>query len=281
MTISGNARVAGVIGWPVGHSLSPRLHGYWISAYRIDGAYVPFAVSPDHLPEAIRSVAALGLVGINVTVPHKTAVLELVDVCDDSARRIGAINTIVVGPDGALRGSNTDGFGFLESLRQEAPGWDATGGPAVVIGAGGAARAICVALQDAGAPDVRVVNRTEARAAQLVEEFGAPLRKTSWNDRAAALDGAALLVNTTTLGMHGQPALDLALDALPDSAVVTDIVYVPLETPLLRAARTRGNRIVDGLGMLLHQARPGFAAWFGREPEVTAELRAHLLRAIR
>jgi shikimate dehydrogenase len=138
-----------------------------------------------------------------------------------------------------------------------------------------------VALQDAGAPDVRVVNRTEARAAQLVEEFGAPLRKTSWNDRAAALDGAALLVNTTTLGMHGQPALDLALDALPDSAVVTDIVYVPLETPLLRAARTRGNRIVDGLGMLLHQARPGFAAWFGREPEVTAELRAHLLRAIR
>lgn len=279
MTITGKARVAGVVGWPVGHSLSPRLHGFWLDAYRLDGAYVPFAVPPERLPEAIRALPALGLAGVNLTVPHKEAAVALVDECDGAARRIGAVNTIVVGPDGTLRGSNTDGFGFVESLRHGVPGWRAAAGPAVVLGAGGAARSLCVALQEAGAPEIRVINRTESRSVRLAEDFGTPLRSVPWQRRAAALEGAALLVNATTLGMTGQPALDLALDALPTTTVVTDIVYVPLETPLLRAARERGNPVVDGLGMLLHQARPGFAAWFGREPDVTDALRAHLLSA--
>ena len=281
MTVTGKARVAGVMGWPVGHSLSPRLHGYWLSAFGIDGAYVPFAVPPHCLAEAIRALPALGLAGVNLTVPHKEAAVVLVDSCEESARRIGAVNTIVVSADGTLEGSNTDGFGFLESLREVAPRWNAAAGPAAVIGAGGAARGICVALQQAGAPEIRVVNRTADRAERLVEEFGAPLCAVPWQDRADALEGAALLVNATTLGMAGQPALELSLGALPAAALVTDIVYVPLETPLLLAARAHGNTVVDGLGMLLHQARPGFAAWYGREPEVTPALRAHLLDALR
>jgi shikimate dehydrogenase len=267
------------MGWPVGHSLSPRLHGFWLAAYGIDGAYVPFAVAPGSLPAAIAALPALGLAGANLTVPHKEAAMALIDSCDDTARRIGAINTIVVGSDGMRHGFNTDGFGFVQSVGQGAPGWSAGDGPAVVIGAGGAARAICVALQDAGVPEIRVVNRTAERAARLVAEFGAPLRALSWKDRGAALEGAALLVNTTTLGMTGQPALELVLDALPREAVVTDIVYAPLMTGMLRAASARGNRIVDGLGMLLHQGRPGFAAWFGHDPAVTPALRRHVLQA--
>ena len=279
MTLTGKARLAGVMGWPVGHSLSPLLHGFWLDRYGIDGAYVPFAVSPDRLGTAIGALRALGLAGVNLTVPHKEAAMALVDSCDAAARRIGAINTVVVEAGGGLRGFNTDGFGFIESVRQGAPGWSAGAGPAVVIGAGGAARAVCVALQDAGVPEIRVANRTPERAIRLARDFGAPLRAISWENRAAALDGAALLVNATTLGMTGQPPLDLSLDALPRQAAVTDIVYAPLATGLLRAAADRGNPVVDGLGMLLHQGRPGFAAWFGRDPEVTPELRAHVLGA--
>jgi len=280
MTLTGKARVAGVMGWPVGHSLSPRLHGYWLSEYGIDGAYVPFPVMPDRLAEALRALPALGIAGVNLTVPHKVAACGLVDTLDDAARRIGAINTVVVGPDGALEGRNTDAYGFIAAIAETAPGWRAADAPCVVIGAGGAARAVCVALQDAGAAEIRVINRTSARARELAAALGPPLGVVGWDDRAEALAGAGLLVNATSLGMIGQPALDLDLGRLPADAVVDDIVYAPLETPLLAGARARGNPLVDGLGMLLHQARPGFAAWFGRDPRVTPAVRAHVLAAL-
>jgi len=276
MTITGKAKVAGVMGWPVGHSRSPLLHNFWLAQLGIDGAYVPFAVRPESLEAALRALPALGLAGVNLTVPHKEAAVALMDTLDAPAKRIGAVNTIVVA-NGRLEGRNTDGYGFVENLRAGAKGWRGANGPAVVIGAGGAARAIAVALIDEGVPEIRVVNRTAARAAALTAEFGKPLVAVTWERRATALDGAALLVNATTLGMTGQPALALPLDALPKAAVVTDAVYAPLETALLAAARGRGNVCVDGLGMLLHQARPAFAAWFGHDPEVTPELRAHVL----
>jgi shikimate dehydrogenase len=280
MMLSGRARLAGVIGWPVGHSLSPRLHGYWLDRYRIDGAYVPLAVRPEHTAGALQALATLGFAGCNVTVPHKEAALAAVDAADAAARRIGAVNTIVVDRDGRLHGSNTDGFGFLENVRFEAPHWHAGDGPAVVLGAGGSSRSVCVALLDARVPEVRLINRTYPRAQRLAAQIGGAIRPLPWAERAEALADAMLLVNTTTLGMTDQPALDIDLAALPTAAVVGDIVYVPLETGLLKAARARGNAVVDGLGMLIHQARPGFAAWFGREPEVTDELRRFLLAAL-
>jgi shikimate dehydrogenase len=284
VTLTAKGRLAGVIGWPVGHSRSPQLHGHWLARYRIDGAYVPMAVAPERLEAALRGLAALGFRGCNVTVPHKEAAMALVDELDPLARRIAAVNTIVVREDGSLFGTNTDGFGFLANLQAGAPGWPAGRGPAVVVGAGGAARAVIVALAEAGAPEIRLANRTRARAEKLAAELGAaelggPVTVVDWADRAAALDGAALLVNTTTEGMVGRPALDLPLDALPAEALVNDIVYVPLETPLLAAAKARGNPVVDGVGMLLHQARPGFEAWFGVAPVVDAALRAAVLGA--
>ena len=277
MIISGKAKLAGVMGWPVGHSRSPRLHGFWLERYGIDGAYVPLAVPPERAAEAIRALPALGFRGCNVTVPHKEVAAATVDRLDDSARRAGAVNTIVVLEDGTLEGRNTDGFGFLENLRAGAPGWAASAGPALVLGAGGAARAIVAALLNDGAPEVWLVNRTRARAEQLASDIGAGVRVFDWVSRETLLADAALVVNTTTQGMNGQPALDLDLRHLAGHAVVTDIVYTPLMTPLLDAARARGNRVVDGLGMLLHQARPGFAAWFGTEPEVSEDLRRFVL----
>jgi shikimate dehydrogenase len=275
--LTGKARLAGVIGWPIAHSRSPRLHGFWLERYGIDGAYLPFAVKPENLAAALAALPALGLHGINVTLPHKEAVLRLCARVSDAARRIGAVNTIVLGEDGALEGSNTDAFGFLAHLTASQPGYRADSGPAVLLGAGGAARAIAVALLDAGVPELRLVNRSRGRAEALVAALGRGVTLVDWSERAEALAGAALLVNSTTLGMTGQPPLELELAALPRSAVVDDIVYVPLETPLLAAARARGNAVVDGLGMLLHQARPGFAAWFGREPEVDQALRDFVL----
>jgi shikimate dehydrogenase len=282
MSLTAKGRVAGVMGWPVGHSRSPRLHGHWLAHYGVDGAYVPMAVPPDRIGEALRALSALGFAGCNVTLPHKEAAFAAMDVLDDAARRMGAVNTVVVLPDGRLSGGNTDGFGFMENLRHGAPDWRADAGPAVVIGAGGAARAIIVALLDAGAPEVRLTNRTASRAETLRTELasvGLAERVTvaDWVSRETLTAEANLLVNTTTQGVTGQPALDLKLDWLPPSALVTDAVYTPLKTPLLAAARARGNRVVDGLGMLLHQARPGFKTWFGVEPEVTAELRAAVL----
>jgi len=270
-------KTAGVIGWPIGHSLSPRLHGHWLKRYGIKGTYVPMAVSPDKVGEAVSGAVALGLAGFNITVPHKEAVIPHLDTVDPLAKRIGAVNTVVIGDDGRTYGSNTDGFGFLENIRAGAGGWQADAGPAVIVGAGGAARSILVALMDAGCPDIRLVNRTAERADRVVAELGSPVQAISWDERAAALDGAALLVNTSVAGMEGQAPLDLPLDALPAHSVVTDIVYTPLKTPLLVSALERGNRIVDGLGMLLHQARPGFEGWFGVAPIVDDALRSAVL----
>jgi shikimate dehydrogenase len=275
--ISGRTRLAGVIGWPISHSRSPRLHGFWLEQHGIDGVYLPFAVRPESLAAALAGLPALGLRGVNVTLPHKEAALALLGHASAEAKRIGAVNTIVVGEDGRLEGSNTDGYGFLEHLLASTPSFQASRGPAVLLGAGGAARAIAVALVDAGVPELRVTNRTSWRTAELAAALGPRVIAVDWAERAAALAEARLLVNATTLGMAGQPPLDLALARLPATAIVYDIVYVPLETPLLAAARARGNPVVDGIGMLLHQARPGFAAWFGVEPKVTAELRALVL----
>jgi shikimate dehydrogenase len=275
--ISGRARLAGVAGWPVSHSRSPRLHNFWLRACGIDGAYLPLAIAPENFEMAVRALPKLGFAGCNVTMPHKEAALRAVDRVDPAAWRIGAVNTIVVANDGSLDGSNTDAYGFLQALYEGAPGLDIAKGPAVLIGAGGAAKAIAVALLDAGVPDLLVLNRTEARAQALAEALDAGITVGAWSERAACLAGANLLVNSTTQGMQGQPALALALDDLAADAVVMDAVYTPLITPLLAAAKDRGNPIVDGLGMLLHQARPGFMAWFGREPVVGQALRDHIL----
>lgn len=275
--ISGTTRVAGVIGWPIAHSLSPRLHGYWLRRYGIDGAYVPLPVRPEDFPQAIRALAWLGFRGANVTLPHKETAYRLVDRADPLAERIGAVNTIIVAGDGTLEGRNTDAFGFLAGLNQQVPGWRASAGPAVVLGAGGSARATVAALLDAGVPEVRLVNRSLTRAERLAAELGPAVSVVPWAERAQALAGAALLVNATTLGMTGQAALDLDLKHLPTAAAVSDIVYAPLETALLAAARARGNPVADGLGMLLHQGRPGFEAWFGIDPEVSEALRRFVL----
>ncbi|MEM7226843.1 MAG: shikimate dehydrogenase [Pseudomonadota bacterium] len=276
MTLTGKARLAGVLGWPVAHSRSPRLHGHWLAQYRIDGAYLPLSVAPEAFDEALRGLIALGFRGANVTIPHKEAAFRACDRLSPFAERVGAVNTLVV-EDGVLVGSNSDGYGFLENLRDGHRDWDAGSGPAVVIGAGGAARAVVAALLEAGAPSLTLVNRTRARAETLASDLGGSITVADWQDRATALEGAALLVNCTSQGMSGQAPLDLDLAALPAAALVNDLVYTPLETPLLAAARARGNPVVDGLGMLLHQARPGFEAWFGVAPEVTAELRAAVL----
>lgn len=276
MTITAKAALAGVLGWPVGHSRSPRLHNYWLNNLGIDGAYIPLPVAPDHLAQVVKALPLMGFKGANVTVPHKEAVFDLVDEIDPLARRIGAINTLVVGDNGRLIGRNTDGYGFIENLRQHVPLWRVSG-TAVILGAGGAARAVAVALQEAGVEKIRLVNRSMARAEALAESIGGAVEIATWENRARILGDAALLVNTTTLGMGGQPPLDLDLGLLPMDAVVNDIVYVPLETPLLASARARGNRVVDGLGMLLWQAVPGFEAWFGHRPEVTSDLRAFVL----
>jgi shikimate dehydrogenase len=276
-TLTGKTRIAGVFGWPVDHSRSPRLHGYWLREFGIDGAYIPFATHPAKLEQGIRALQALGFRGGSITLPHKERALGFVDALTPVAKRIGAINMLVVREDGAILGDNSDGFGFIANLLQFHPGWRSAAGPAVLLGAGGAARAIVVSLLDEGVPGIRLVNRTTRRAEEIAEAVGGPIEVISWDARADALKDAALLVNSTNLGMAGQAPLDLDLAHLPTGAVVYDIVYVPLMTELLKAAQARGNRIVDGIGMLLHQARPGFKAWFGPDPQVTDELRAFVL----
>ncbi len=265
-------KLAGVMGWPVAHSRSPVIHNHWIAEHGLRGAYVLLPVQPQNLETALRSLPILGFAGCNLTIPHKVDAVRFMDHIEPLAARIGAVNTIVVGTDGALTGRNTDAFGFIQSLRDAQPGWRAQGGPAVVVGAGGAARAVIAGLIDAGVPEIRLTNRSGAKAQDMAQEFGASVQAIAWNNRHEALDGAALLVNTTNQGMLGEAPLDLRLDWLPMAALVADIIYVPLETPLLSAARHRGNRTVNGLGMLLNQARPAFEAWFGVMPNLSVAL---------
>lgn len=266
--------LAGVMGWPISHSRSPKIHNHWLAQYGIDGSYVPLAVEPGKLQAALRALPALNFAGCNLTIPHKEAALNFLDHVDPAAARIGAVNCVVVGRNGELIGRNYDGYGFIASLREAAPRWEAAAAPCVVIGAGGGARAIVSGLLEAGALEIRLFNRTAARAQALAADFGAPVAAYPWEDRHGALAGAGLLVNTTSQGMIGQQPLDLSLAALPTTALVADIVYAPLETPLLADARRIGATAVDGLGMLLHQARPAFRDWSGVMPEVTPALRA-------
>ncbi len=265
--------LAGVMGWPVAHSRSPAIHTHWIRHYGLNGSYVLLPVQPERIGDAVRGLRALGFAGCNITIPHKVAAMPLMDRIDPLAARIGAINTVVVEADGRLCGYNTDAFGFIQSLLDAQPGWRADAGPVTVLGAGGASRAILVALAERGAKEIRLCNRSGDKAQALAQEFGAPVTAVPWAQRHEALADVALLVNTTSLGMKGQDPLELSLDRLPKHALVSDIIYVPLETPLLAAARQRGNPTVNGLGMLLNQARPAFQHWFGVMPELTPELR--------
>ncbi len=273
-------RRACVIGWPVEHSRSPLIHRYWLEQYGIDGAYEKEAVEPKDLPGFLGSLAARGYVGANVTLPHKEHALRLAAVADEAARTIGAANTLWLDAGGRLIAGNTDAYGFITNLDAEAPGWNDARLPVMVLGAGGASRAILHGLLAEGAGRVLLANRTRGRAEELVRAFGPAVTVVDWRERAAALSGCGLLVNATSLGMTGKDPLDLDLASLPAQAVVADLVYSPLETGLLAAARARGNRTVDGLGMLLHQAVPGFARWFGVRPEVTPELWAHVASSL-
>ncbi len=269
--------MAGIMGWPVAHSRSPVIHNHWIRQYGLQGAYGLFPVRPNKLEDAIRGLPALGLAGCNITIPHKVNAMKLMDVVDPLARRMGAINTIVVTSEGALHGFNNDGFGYIQSLVDAKPDWKANAGPVTVLGAGGAARAVVLSLLDQGASEIRLLNRTRGKAQALCDEFGAGIQVVDWSERHEALSGVALLVNTTNQGMHGEPELDLQLDRLPTTTLVSDAIYIPLETTLLRNARLRGNATVNGLGMLLNQARPAFHAWFGVMPEITPELQQAIM----
>ncbi len=269
--------LAGVIGLPVSHSRSPRLHNHWLQKYGIHGQYVPLSLKHADLEEAIRALPKLGFVGVNVTIPHKETVLWLADLVTDRAALIGAANTLVFRSDGTLYADNTDGYGFLENLRKSAPDWKPEAGPAAVIGSGGAARAVVASLMEIGVPEIRVSNRNKARADTLRSEFGARIIVYDWVWAGNTMDGAKLVVNATSLGMKGKPEFRVSLDALSPEAVVTDLVYTPLETRFLRHATKIGCTVVDGLGMLLHQAVPAFERWFNKRPDVDDETRRIVL----
>lgn len=269
--------LAGVIGNPVAHSRSPRLHRHWLARYGIAGDYVPLHVHEQDLALVLRALPKMGFVGVNITIPHKVAVMELADQVSDRAILIGAANMLIFRADGRILADNTDGFGFLANLRQGAPSWQAGAGPAAVLGAGGAARAVIEALLDAGVPRIMIANRTRTKAEILRRDFGTRLEVVDWVQAGNMIEEASLVVNTTSLGMTGQAELRLPLDGLHPGQVVTDLVYTPLRTRLLAAAQAAGCVTVDGLGMLLHQAVPAFERWFGRRPEVDAALRAAVL----
>lgn len=264
--------LAGIIGMPVTHSRSPTIHNFWLNAHGIRGAYVPLAVEPARLKDALPGLVALGFRGCNVTMPHKQTAMPLLDRINETARRIGAVNTIVVEEDGTLSGFNNDGNGFVQSLRDAKPGWRADEGPILLLGAGGATRAVVVALLENGARQIRIANRTDEKAQAIAREFGPTVSAIGWADRNAAMAELALLVNCTDQGMIGKPALDVDLARLASVTLVADLIYTPLETPFLAAARLRGCATVNGLGLLLNQAKLAFKAWFGVLPDVTPEL---------
>lgn len=269
--------LAGVIGAPIAHSRSPALHGYWLKTLAIRGYYIPMEVAQADLEQVIRAMPRMGFVGVNVTIPHKEKVIAIADLVTDRAALMGAANTLIFRQDGKIHADNTDGYGFIENLRHNAPEWDARSGPVAVFGAGGAARAVISALLDAGAPEVRLANRTKTRAEVLREEFGSRIQVYDWVQAGNMLDGATTVVNTTSLGMEGKPEFRVPLDALSPRAVVTDLVYTPLETSFLAYARANGCTVVDGLGMLIYQAVPGFERWFGMRPVVDEGVRRAVL----
>ena len=273
-------RRACVIGWPVEHSRSPLIHRYWLKQYGLDGAYEKEAVKPEDLPAFLGGLGGRGYAGANVTLPHKEAALRLATVADEAARTIGAANTLWLDEAGRLNASNTDAYGFMTNLNAVAPGWNEGRRPVMVLGAGGAGRAVLHGLLAEGASRILLANRTPARAQELANAFGPAVTVVDWRERDHALLGCGLLVNATSLGMTGKEALDLDLALLPSDAAVADLVYSPLETRLLAAARGRDNRAVDGLGMLLHQAVPGFERWFGVRPAVSDDLRAHVAASL-
>jgi shikimate dehydrogenase len=268
--------LACVMGWPISQSRSPALHNFWFNQYGLAGSYVPLAVPPERLEAALRALPALNFAGCNLTIPLKQDAMRIVDEVDVTARKIGAMSCVVVRPDGSLAGSNNDWYGFTHNILEFVPDWRADAGPVAVMGAGGGARAVVYGLMERGAREIRLCNRTLARAQVLAKDFGGPIRVLPWEQRHDAIEGCAMLVNATNQGMIGQAALDLRLDKLPETALVNDIIYNPRETPLIVDARARGNHTVTGLGMLLHQGIPAWQAWFGITPKVTAELRARI-----
>lgn len=265
--------IAGVVGSPIAHSRSPALHQHWLLTLGLSGYYIPMDVAQSNLAQVIRTLPRMGFVGCNVTIPHKVSVLDLADLVTDRAALIGAANTLIFRADGKIHADNTDGYGFIQNLRNAAPNWDPRTGPAVVFGAGGAARAVITSLIDAGAPEIRLTNRTKARCEALRAEFGAKIIVYDWVKAGNTLDEARTVVNASSLGMVGKPEFRVPLDGLSPDAIVTDLVYTPLDTFFLRQARERGCMTVDGLGMLIYQAAPAFERWFGTRPHIDQRTR--------
>jgi shikimate dehydrogenase len=280
MALSDKFLMAGVMGWPVMHSRSPLMHNYWMEQQGFTGTYVPLAIEPGKLAEALRSLQPLGFAGCNLTIPHKLDAMSIVDEVDDVAKRIGAISCVAVQEDGSLFGTNNDWLGFIGNLKQSQPNWRADTGPITVIGAGGGSRAVCYGLMQEGAPEIRLVNRTLEKAQAISDEYDGPIQVFPWEERHNVLEGVAMVVNVTNQGMVGEAALDLKLDKLAKTALAADIIYTPLESPFLATAKARGNPTVNGLGMLLHQGPPAWKMWFGVEPTVTQELRDQMEQSI-
>lgn len=272
--------MAAVMGWPVMHSLSPLMHNTWMEQEGLKGTYVPLAIEPGTLEPALRALHPLGFAGCNLTIPHKLDAMTIVDEVDEVARKIGAMSCVVVRENGTLFGTNNDWLGFVGNLKQFFPDFRADTGPVTVIGAGGGGRAVCYAMLDQGAREIRLVNRTPEEPALIAAEFGGPITPVTWAERHAALDGAVMVINATSQGMKGEPALDIQLDTLPVSALAVDIIYTPPETPFLAAARMRGNPTLNGLGMLLHQGPAAWKRWFGIEPAITDALRRRMEQAL-
>ena len=272
--------LAAVMGWPVIHSLSPLMHNTWMEQEGLKGTYVPLAIEPGTLEPALRALHPLGFAGCNLTIPHKLDAMTIVDEVDEVARKIGAMSCVVVRENGTLFGTNNDWLGFVGNLKQFFPDFRADTGPVTVIGAGGGGRAVCYAMLDQGAREIRLVNRTPEEPALIAAEFGGPITPVAWAERHAALDGAVMVINATSQGMKGEPALDIQLDTLPVSALAVDIIYTPPETPFLAAARMRGNPTLNGLGMLLHQGPAAWKRWFGIEPAITDALRRRMEQAL-